>query len=65
MDLINVTTVDFCGNGDGITAIYLNGKLHKYGDYYHNKIKETDNQVRFQTNNSVYQLSINVFSDID
>ena len=28
-------------------------------------IKETDNLMRFETNNSVYQLAINLFEDID
>lgn len=38
--MINLTTVNFCGNGDGITAIYIDGDLFKYGDYYHDKIDE-------------------------
>lgn len=31
--------VDFTGGGDGVHALYINGKLHKYGDYYHDKIE--------------------------
>jgi len=37
---MKTTVVDFSGGGDGITALYLDGKLHKYGDYYHDKIDE-------------------------
>jgi hypothetical protein len=32
--------VDFKGGGDGVDALYINGMLHKYGDYYHDKIGE-------------------------
>jgi len=32
--------VDFTGGGDGVYALYIDGKLHKYGDYYHDKISE-------------------------
>lgn len=35
-----ITIVDFSGGGDGITALYVNGNLESYGDYYHNKIDE-------------------------
>ncbi len=28
-------------------------------------IEESDNRMRFETNNSVYQLTINLFEDID
>jgi len=28
-------------------------------------IEESDNRMRFETNNSVYQLSINLFGDVD
>lgn len=26
--------------GEGVHAIYVNGKLEKYGDYYHDKIQD-------------------------
>lgn len=32
------TKVDFTGGGDGVYALYINGELFKYGDYYHDKI---------------------------
>lgn len=35
-----ITEVDFTGGGDGVHAIYIDGNLHKYGDYYHDKIEE-------------------------
>lgn len=35
---IEVTYVDFSMGGDGCKALYINGKLHKYGDDYHDKI---------------------------
>ena len=35
-----ITKVDFTGGGDGVHAIYIGGNLHKYGDYYHDKIEE-------------------------
>ncbi len=41
MKEIKATIVDFSGGGDGITALYLDGVLHTYGDYYHNKIDDT------------------------
>lgn len=31
--------VDFTGGGDGVYALYIDGKLYKYGDYYHDKIE--------------------------
>ena len=34
------TEVDFTGGGDGVYALYIDGNLFKYGDYYHNKINE-------------------------
>lgn len=37
---MELVIVDFSGGGDGITALYIDGKLHFYGDYYHNKINE-------------------------
>ncbi len=37
---LTITTVDFTGGGDGVYALYIDGKLHKYGDYYHDKIEE-------------------------
>lgn len=37
---MNVTVVKFNPDGDGVTALYLHGKLFKYGDYYHDKIDE-------------------------
>jgi len=35
-----ITKVDFTGGGDGVYAIYIDGSLHKYGDYYHDKIED-------------------------
>jgi hypothetical protein len=35
---MNVDIVYFNTSGDGVTAMYIDGKLHTYGDYYHNKI---------------------------
>lgn len=32
--------VDFTGGGDGVHALYIDGDLFKYGDYYHNKIND-------------------------
>jgi hypothetical protein len=32
------TIVVFNWEGDGVTALYVNGKYHIHGDYYHNKI---------------------------
>jgi hypothetical protein len=26
--------------GDGVTAVYIDGDLHTYGDYYHDKIDD-------------------------
>ena len=40
MEQIKAVIVDFSGDGDGITALYLDGLLHTYGDYYHDKISE-------------------------
>jgi hypothetical protein len=37
---MKLTIVDFSGGAEGITALYIDGKLHTYGDYYHNKITE-------------------------
>ena len=37
---LDVCVVDFKGGGDGIEAIYINGELHHYGDYYHDKISD-------------------------
>lgn len=37
---LKLTWVDFTGGGDGIYALYINSILHKYGDYYHDKIEE-------------------------
>lgn len=34
------TVVKFNYEGDGVTALYIDGKLHTHGDYYHNKIDE-------------------------
>jgi len=33
------TTVDFTEGGDGVYALYIDGVLFKYGDYYHDKIE--------------------------
>ena len=30
--------VDFTGDGDGVTALYINGELHFHGDEYHDDI---------------------------
>lgn len=35
---MKVDVVDFSGGGDGYTALYVDNKLHTYGDYYHDKI---------------------------
>ena len=35
---IEVTIVDFSMGSDGVTALYINSDLHKYGDEYHNDI---------------------------
>lgn len=35
-----ITKVDFTGGGDGVYALYIDGYLHKYGDYYHDKIED-------------------------
>lgn len=32
-------TVTFNPKGETTTALYINGKLYKYGDYYHDKIE--------------------------
>lgn len=34
-----LTRVDFTGGGDGVYALYIDGELYKYGDYYHDKIE--------------------------
>ena len=34
---MKVTTVGFNSDGDGIDALYIDGHLYSYGDYYHNK----------------------------
>lgn len=34
-----MTKVDFTGGDDGIYALYIDGELEKYGDYYHHKIE--------------------------
>ena len=41
MKKVTITTVSFCGAGDGITAMYVDGELNQYGDDYHNRIVET------------------------
>ncbi len=33
-----VNVVSFNPEGDGVTALYINGKYHSHGDYYHDKI---------------------------
>lgn len=40
---LTLTWVRFDPDGDGVDALYINDKLHMYGDYYHNK------QFEFQT----------------
>jgi hypothetical protein len=37
---MKLITVDFSGGGEGITALYIDGVLYKYGDYYHDKISD-------------------------
>lgn len=37
---IEIIKVDFSGGYDGVTAIYVDGKLHRSGDYYHDKIED-------------------------
>ena len=37
---MSITWVDFSGGGDGVYAIYIDNKLHKYGDDYHNQIQD-------------------------
>jgi hypothetical protein len=37
---MNIQIVKFNPQGDGSTAIYINGKLKKSGDYYHDKIDD-------------------------
>ncbi len=34
-----ISIVDFTGGSDGVTALYINDKLYKYGDDYHDKIR--------------------------
>jgi len=36
---MKIVSVDFQMGGDGRTALYLDGKKIKEGDYYHDKIK--------------------------
>lgn len=36
---MKVTIVDFTGEGDGFYALYIDDKLHRYGDNYHDKIQ--------------------------
>ena len=35
---MNVDIVYFNPSGDGVTAIYIDGKLYTHGDDYHDKI---------------------------
>lgn len=35
-----IVSVDFQMGGDGMTALYLDGKKIKDGDYYHDKIEQ-------------------------
>lgn len=32
--------VSFAYESDGVTALYIDGKLHTHGDYYHDKIDD-------------------------
>jgi hypothetical protein len=41
------TVVDFNMHGDGVTALYKDGKKIKEGDYYHDKIEEFINGFKF------------------
>lgn len=35
-----ITYVSFNPDGDGVDAVYIDGKLHRYGDYYHDKFRD-------------------------
>lgn len=35
---MKIDIVKFNPEGDGVTAVYIDGKLHTHGDYYHDKI---------------------------
>lgn len=35
-----ITWVKFGPETDGVDALYINGFLYKYGDYYHTKLSE-------------------------
>lgn len=35
-----IDIVYFNPEGDGVTAIYIDGELYKWGDYYHDKIDD-------------------------
>lgn len=37
---MQIDVVDFSCGEDGVNAIYLDGEIVKYGDYYHDKIND-------------------------
>jgi hypothetical protein len=37
---MQVTVVKFNPEGDGVTALYIDGKKHTHGDFYHDKIDD-------------------------
>lgn len=36
---MKIVIVEFVGEYDDVHAVYINGELHKHGDYHHDKIK--------------------------
>lgn len=39
-NVVKVVVIDFTGGADGVTALYTDGLLEFYGDYYHDKIDD-------------------------
>lgn len=37
---MKIVVVSFNPEGDGVTAMYVDGRRYTYGDYYHNKIDD-------------------------
>ena len=37
---MKIDIVDFTNGGDGVTAVYVDGKLHRHGDPYHDSITQ-------------------------
>ena len=35
---MQIDIVSFCDGGEEVTALYVDGNLYVYGDYYHDKI---------------------------